>query len=180
MLSPTEVTAEFIALSVVESTHSPDVSIYVTIEGSAATVSDTGRGMQLKPDPGDEIPHAQRVMTSIYPIRSATADVDELLTSLVWGSRGSLGPAVPNANCTELQFWSRRDGEEWTQHYQAGSPVIPLSKAGLTTRTGTTVSFVTTDPIDTANITALVRRLSEALPNLAIHLNTKPDREPAG
>ena len=59
-LRPAEVVAEFIALSVVESSYTPGLTLSVEIDGCTATLTDNGRGMRLVPDDGDDVPHAQR------------------------------------------------------------------------------------------------------------------------
>jgi DNA gyrase/topoisomerase IV subunit B len=66
-----------------------------------------------------------------------------VLTVLVWGSRGSLGPAIANRHCETLQYWSRRDGEEWTQRFRRGRRLGPSQHVGDATDVGTTIEIVT-------------------------------------
>jgi DNA gyrase/topoisomerase IV subunit B len=167
-LGPAEVVAEFIALSVVESTYTPGLTLTVEIVGCTATLTDTGRGMQLAPDDGDDIPHAQRVLTSPYPISSASARVDEVLTRLVWGAAGSLGPARATRHCPELSYTSRRDGQEWTQRFVHGEPTGPPRELGPTDLEGTSIQLTTAWPIDPHDVRQLVERLTHHIDGLDI------------
>lgn len=114
-LTPDEVVAELVALAVVEHSHTPGVAIEVHVDGATVTVTDTGRGMQLASDPGDDISHAQRALTSPYPCEPSSPEIAWVLTDVVWGERGSLGPSLANAACPAFDFTSRRSGERWTQ-----------------------------------------------------------------
>lgn len=49
-LTPTEVAAELLALSVLEYANAPETTIVVELEGKTGQIVDTGRGMQLMPN----------------------------------------------------------------------------------------------------------------------------------
>lgn len=66
-LTPNDVCAELLACSVVEYSYAPEVLIAVELDRRAGKISDTGRGMQLKPDLGDALSHAERALTDVYP-----------------------------------------------------------------------------------------------------------------
>jgi DNA gyrase/topoisomerase IV subunit B len=87
---------------------------------------------------------------------------------LVWGERGSLGPALANFACPSLTFVSKRDGEMWSQNYTHGAPVGPATILGPTQITGTSIAFKTTGPIDHAVVAALVHSLRSRIPGLLI------------
>lgn len=171
-MTPTQVVLEFVALSVVESTYSPGLEVSVDLWGNTVVIEDTGRGMKITPDDGDSISHAQRALTSIYPIESASPQVDELLGELVWGSRGCLGPSIANSNCEELQYRSRRGGETWVQRFERGVPTGPPELVGSTTATGTTVVMRTSGRADGDVIEKALDRLSAEIDSVSISLRT--------
>ena len=162
-LTAAQVVNELIALCVVESTHIDGVEIRVRIRGNHAEIEDTGRGMRLEPDAGDAISHAERALTSIYPVQAADEAVDRLLRDRVWGVRGCLGPALANASCESFEFVSRRGGEEWAQAYRRGVPIEPARRIGPADRTGTSIRIVTAAPIDAAEVEALARAVGASL-----------------
>jgi len=170
-LDAADVVRELIALSVVEASFTQDVAITVRVHENTAILEDTGRGIRLEPDPGDTISHAERALTTIYPVRPADAATDTALCDLVWGSRGSLGPALANAWCESLEFQSRRDGEEWAQSYRRGVPSGPPRHIGSADRTGTTIRITTASPIDSASIAVFVRELTLRLANVQIRID---------
>lgn len=171
-LSPNEVLAELLALSVVEHSFIPRVQIDVRVHKSGGVISDTGRGMRLTPDPGDELSHAERALTGVYPCLPANSEVEEVLTELIWGERGSLGPALANFACPSLQFTSQRDGEVWSQSYRYGVPVGSATMMGRTGTTGTTITFETSARLDHAAIRNLVDILSSRIRGLVIAVHT--------
>jgi hypothetical protein len=71
-LLPHAVVGEFLALSAVESSYTPGLLVDVRVDGCHATIADTGRGMQLRPDQGDDISHSERALTTVYPISLTT------------------------------------------------------------------------------------------------------------
>jgi hypothetical protein len=173
LLSPTDVCAEILALSVVEYTHSPSLSITVDLHRSGGKLHDSGRGIGLAPDPGDTISHAERAHTSIYPYVPASPEVASALRELVWGERGALGPALPAAACPSYEFVSERAGEVWSQGYRYGAPTGPPRMLGPTRLTGTTITFETPGPIDHAVFAVLVDKLTSRIPGLFIALRTE-------
>jgi len=170
LLSPTDVCAEILALSVVEYTHTPSLSITVELYRSGGKIHDSGRGVELVPDRGDTISHAERAHTSIYPYVPATPEVASTLRELVWGERGALGPALPAAACPSYEFVSERGGEVWSQGYRYGTPTGPPRKLGSTRSTGTTITFETAGPIDYAAFAILVDTLCSRISGLRIAL----------
>lgn len=167
-LSPTEAVAALIALSVVEHTNSDGVAIVVELGDKRATITDTGRGMKVAPDAGEAISHAEKGLTSVFPVVPDDPDIERLLNELVWGDQGSLGPAAANAACVEFRFTSRRCGEEWTQVYRSGTSMGPPQRVGPTDATGTTVDLTTTGPINYEAIHTLAEQLRTALEGLRL------------
>ncbi len=173
-LTATDVLGEVLALSIVEFTMAPGVSISIELTSSGATVSDTGRGISLPPDAGDTLSHAERAFTSFYPCLPSLPDVDMVLHELIWGARGPLGPALPNFACPVLQFTSRRDGEAWSQTFHYGKAAGPASMVDYVGTTGSTVCFETETPIDHALVARLIQNVSARIPRLDIALVVRP------
>jgi DNA gyrase/topoisomerase IV subunit B len=172
LLSPNDVCAEILALSIVEYTYTPSLSITIDLDRSGGKLYDSGRGIALVPDRGDTISHAERAHTCIYPCVSASPEVDSILRELIWGARGALGPALPTAACPVYAFVSERGGEVWSQSYRYGTPVGPPRMLGSTSTTGTTITFETAAPIDHAAFATLVNTLSSRIPGLLVTLRT--------
>jgi len=170
LLSRDQVCAELLALSVVEHSFTPNLSIAVALDGSAGRIADTGRGMRLTPDPGDTMSHAERALTGFYSCRPQHPEYEAVLRELVWGLRGSVGPAPANFACRSLCFTSERDGEVWSQRYRDGAPLGPAVRLGSTGRTGTMIEFETAESIDLAAVAVLVDRLCRRIPGLSIGL----------
>jgi DNA gyrase/topoisomerase IV subunit B len=172
-LSPNDICAEVLALSVVEYTYTPSLAISVELGQFGGQLHDSGRGIMLTPDPGDTMSHAERSHTCIYPCVSANPQVDAILQELVWGERGALGPALPTAACPLYQFVSEREGEKWTQSFQYGVPLGPPTMLGQTAASGTTVTFDTGGRIDHAQFAKLTESLRSRLPELVIAFREK-------
>jgi hypothetical protein len=172
LLTANEVFAELLALSIVEFSYMPGTSITARIEGLGAEISDTGRGIQLRPDPGDHLPHAERAFTGVYPCLPPDPQVGKVLSEVVWGERGSLGPALANFACPSLEFISRRGGETWSQQYRYGKPSGPPAMLGAARTTGTTIRFATAEPIDRVAVERLANTLMARVPGLSITLRS--------
>lgn len=169
-LSPTDVCAELLALSVVEYSNSPASSITLELGDAVAKLTDTGRGMRLTPDHGDTLAHAERALTGFYPCLPSSPEVDAILRDLVWGERGSIGPSLANFACPSLTFTSIRNGEVWSQNYGYGKPSGPAVRLGSSETTGTIIDFQTAGAIDHAAISSLEDALRSRIPGLVITL----------
>ena len=175
---PDTLVLELIALSVCEFSHNAaPIQIRVVLEGPThGFIEDSGRGMRMEPDEGDEISHAERALTSIYPIAAGNAQVQQLLTDNIWGPRGSQGPVLANALSSAYVFQSRRNGEVWEQCYRRGVPEDPPCLVGATDRTGTTVRFLVDSSLapnqtfSETKLTTLLNTLTHQIPNLEITL----------
>ncbi|WP_321882879.1 ATP-binding protein [Paraburkholderia bannensis] len=167
-LSPAEVCAHLLALSVVEFSYSPDLTVALELDGANGRLADTGRGMRLTPDIGDTLSHAERALTGFYPCTPSSSELDGVLRELVWGDQGSPGPSVANAACQTFKFTSKRDREVWSQSYVRGKPLGPAEMLGQTDMTGTVIEFQTAEPIDTVVVARLVEALRLRVPGLSI------------
>ncbi|RQR40637.1 hypothetical protein [Burkholderia sp. Bp9142] len=169
-LTPNEVCAELLALSVVEYSYSPAAIITVELRAARGRITDTGRGMRLKPDQGFELSHAERALTSFYPCLPSRPEVESVLREHIWHEHGSVGPALANFACASFQFISMREGQAWQQNYRYGTPVAPPKRLGRADTTGTTIDFETTAPIDYDVVAELVDVLTARIPGLHIAL----------
>lgn len=177
LLTPNEVCAELLALSVVEHSYTPGTVITIELRESGGVICDTGRGMRLRPDPGDSLSHAERALTSVYPCLPASSEVESILCELIWGPRGSQGPALANHACPEFEFVSAREREVWSQRYRYGRPAGPATRLGRTDRTGTTIRFETAAPIDVTEVRELAGSLTSRIPGLVITGSRSPSVE---
>ncbi|CAM2155418.1 DNA gyrase/topoisomerase IV subunit B [Pararobbsia alpina] len=169
-LSGDDVCAEILALSVVEFSHTPKSRITLDIDSTKGVLRDTGRGMRLTPDRGDTLSHAERALIGHYPCLPSNDVVGTVLSELIWGARGSLGPSVANFACKSYRFTSMRDGEIWSQLYQGGRPTGPATMLGLTEESGTRVEFETERPIDASKVKSLVHTVCGRIKGLSISL----------
>ncbi|WP_322094157.1 ATP-binding protein [Paraburkholderia bannensis] len=167
-LSPAEVCAHLLALSVVEFSYSPGLTVALELDGANGRLADTGRGMRLTPDIGDTLSHAERALTGFYPCTPSSSELDGVLRELVWGDQGSPGPSVANSACQTFKFTSKRDREVWSQSYVHGKPLGPAELLGQTDMTGTVIEFQTAEPIDTVVVARLVEALRLRVPGLSI------------
>jgi DNA gyrase/topoisomerase IV subunit B len=166
-LTPSDVCAELLALSMVEYSYTPDVNVTITLDESGGSVYDTGRGMRIEPDKGDTLSHAQRALTGYYPCLPSNQQFSEVLHELIWGERGSLGPSLANFACPSFEFCSSRNGQQWSQRYEFGAPQAPMTNNCTTQITGTTVRFQTKAPIDHLVVAELVDALNRRIPTCA-------------
>ncbi len=164
---------ELVALSIVETTHARSpVRIRVELTGPlSGLLTDTGRGMRLEPDPGDAISHAERALTTFYPVQPADTKVQSILDRHVWGPRGSLGPVVANALCESFVFESHRDGSACVQEYMYGVAQGPARPVGATDGHGTTIRFwvdsdLADEPLDAARLARRFEDLRTCIPDL--------------
>ncbi len=167
-LTPNDVAAEILALSVVEHSYTPDLVIRAEIGAKGASISDNGRGIQLRPDPGDIISHAERALTGFYPCLPADSDTGAVLRELIWDTYGALGPALANFACPSLTFTSQRDNETWSQSYRFGKPLASPSLRGPSMTTGTIIKFETKGRIDRAVFVDLIDTLNVRISGLSI------------
>lgn len=174
LLSPDDICAEIVALSVVEYTYTPSLTISAELGQSGGQIHDSGRGIMLTPDPGDTMSHAERSHTCIYPCVSTNPKVDSILQELVWGKRGALGPALPTGACPRYQFVSERDGQKWSQIFRYGVPLGPPKMLGQTSASGTTITFDTGGRINHAAFARLTDSLRFRIPGLVIAYRVRP------
>jgi hypothetical protein len=85
-LSPADVCAQLLALSVVEYSYTPGLRIVLELNDAGGKLTDTGRGMRLTPDKGDTLAHAERALTGFYPCIPSSPEFGAILRELVWAN----------------------------------------------------------------------------------------------
>ena len=176
-LTPVKVCAELLALSIVEQVHCTGSEISVSLSKSGGCISDTGRGIRLEPDDGYSISHAELALTTYYPCFSENSKVDDVLSDLIWGQHGSMGPALANYACKNLTYLSRRSKQIWEQSYAYGLPMGAPKKLGSTLQTGTEIHFQTNGEIEIESFESIIRRIKEKLPDFKIHFSASKNHE---
>ncbi|GKT08774.1 DNA topoisomerase (ATP-hydrolyzing) subunit B [Desulforhabdus sp. TSK] len=125
----------------------------------SVTVEDNGRGIPVDLHEKENIPAVEVVMTKLH----AGGKFDNSTYKVSGGLHG-VGVSVVNALSEYLVVEIRRDGKVYTQRYERGAPVTPLTVKGETQRRGTRVTFKADPEIFTEtemSFDVLVQRLRE-------------------
>ncbi|MDQ6423227.1 ATP-binding protein [Paenibacillus sp. LHD-117] len=143
-----------------------DVSVVFHNDGSV-TVADNGRGIPVQAFPNSEKPRVQAVLTEIS--RFATATIHS-----PGGEKGISMPIV-NALSQRLTVEVRREGKVFRQDYKHGIPQTSLLTVGLTSETGTSLTFLPDKNIfqigfDHRLFANEITGITKTAPNLKIHL----------
>ena len=160
--------AEFVAAAIVEWSYDPSIQIGVRIDGDNATIIDTGRGIQVAPDPGEAVGHAQKAFTTPYPLLAAEPALDEILDEVIRDGRPSVGVAAATAACPHLRLVSRRGHEAAVQTFEHGEPTGPAEALSVPFGRGTTIELRTTEAIDPDPLIDMIGSLRSRLAGLSI------------
>jgi DNA gyrase subunit B len=101
------------------------------------TVADNGRGIPVAVMEGVGVSALEVVLTKLHAGGKFGGGGYK-----VSGGLHGVGSSVVNALSERLHVEVRRDGYVWTQDYERGDPLTPMSKGDKTTDTGTTVTFL--------------------------------------
>ncbi|WP_404954086.1 ATP-binding protein [Streptomyces sp. 147326] len=115
--------------------HADAIDVTITAEGGIR-VADNGRGLPVEAEEP-----------------TGKSAVERELTELSFGSKphtgygisgglSGLGLCVVNALSSRLTVEVHRDGHRWTQEYERGVPVTPLTRNEETSEHGTTIAFL--------------------------------------
>ena len=113
------------------------IEVILHEDGKSITVTDNGRGIPVDEHPEKEIPTVQLILTTLHS--GGKFDASNYITS---GGLHGVGVSVVNALSEELVATVKRDGNEYQQRFQRGTPVTDLEVTKENTRgSGTTISF---------------------------------------
>jgi DNA gyrase subunit B len=113
------------------------VSVLIHPDNSV-TVADNGRGIPVAIMEKEKRPAVEVVLTVLH----AGGKFGDGGGYKVSGGLHGVGVSVVNALSERLDVEVRRDGFRWTQSYERGAPLGPLTKGEPTKETGTTVHFL--------------------------------------
>ncbi|OVE78728.1 DNA topoisomerase (ATP-hydrolyzing) subunit B [bacterium G20] len=121
--------------------HATKVEVVIHEDGSV-TVADDGRGIPIEKHPKTGKSTLETVLTVLHAGGKFGSGGYKVSSGL-----HGVGSSVVNALSTKFEANVRRDGFIWTQKYERGVPVTPVTKGEATTETGTTITFYPDDTI---------------------------------
>ncbi len=108
----------------------------------SVTVSDNGRGIPVDIMPENGLPAAEIVLTKLHAGGKFGGEGYK-----VSGGLHGVGISVVNALSSRLTLQITRDGYVWTQHYERGEPMEPLTRGAESDDDGTVITFLPDDEI---------------------------------
>jgi DNA gyrase subunit B len=111
------------------------VEVTLLADGGVRVI-DNGRGIPVDEHPVEKRSALEIVMTTLH----AGGKFDGKSYAVSGGLHG-VGISVVNALSTRVDLEIRRDGYLWTQSYERGAPLGPVTRREATTETGTTTLF---------------------------------------
>lgn len=150
-------------------------------ENNSITVEDNGRGIPVDIHPTEGISALELVLTKLH----AGGKFDNQTYKVSGGLHG-VGISVVNALSKYLEVEVYRDGKIYTQKYEKGVPIIPVTIVGETKKRGTKVTFIPDDEIfkETTEfqyeiLQARMRELAYLNNNITIKLEDKRSEKTA-
>ncbi|WP_040950851.1 ATP-binding protein [Gorillibacterium massiliense] len=142
-----------------------EVGIFLHGDGSV-TVADNGRGIPAQLLPGTNLSNVQSVLTDIGRFSSAAP-------YQVPGAEKGITIAIANALSQKLTVEVRRDGKIYRQEYRRGIPQTDLLTVGISSETGTRITFTPDSDLfgaglERTKLEERIEELREAYPRLAI------------
>jgi len=150
--------------------HCKNIEVRIHYDNSI-TVIDDGRGMPTDMHPTEHRPTPEVIMTVLH----AGGKFDKKSYKVSGGLHG-VGVSAVNALSEWLKLEIRRGGKVYHQEYRRGQPATSLVEMGVSSRTGTTVSFKADSEIFTRveysydTLSQRLRELSYLNPGLHIVL----------
>ena len=146
---------------------------------NSISVTDNGRGIPVDKHPKLKKPTVEVVLTVLHAGGKFGGEGYK-----VSGGLHGVGASVVNALSTRLDVEVKRDGTLWTQTYDHGKPVAPLSHSGKVKGTGTKITFWPDDKIfettvyDYDTLSTRFRETAFLNKNLKITLTDERELEP--
>lgn len=114
--------------------HADAIDVTITADGGVR-VADNGRGLPVEVEETTGKPAVERELTELsFGSKPHTG-------YWVSGGLSGLGLCVVNALSSRLTVQVHRDGHRWTQQYEKGIPITPLTRNEETGAHGTTIAF---------------------------------------
>ncbi|MFF2198298.1 ATP-binding protein [Streptomyces sp. NPDC058157] len=115
--------------------HADVIDVTITADGGVR-VADNGRGLPVAVEEPGGKPGVERVLTELsFGSKRHTG-------YWVSGGLSGLGLCVVNALSDRLMVEVRRDGHRWTQEYERGAAVTPLTRREESGECGTSITFL--------------------------------------
>ena len=168
---------EVVANSIDEVLAGACTEIWVTLHADGScTVEDNGRGIPVEEHPKYHKPALEIVLTILH----AGSKFDRNTYKVSGGLHG-VGLHVVNALSEWLEVRVKRNGHEYFQRYEQGTPVAPLKEVGPATGTGTIERFkpdatiFETTVFEQETVARRLKELSFLNPEVAIHFADERD-----
>ncbi|MFD3557953.1 ATP-binding protein [Streptomyces goshikiensis] len=115
--------------------HADTIDVTITADGGVR-VADNGRGLPVEVEKPTDTPAIERELTELSFGSKPHAGYG------VSGGLSGLGLCVVNALSSRLTVEVHRDGHRWTQEYEKGTPITPLTRHEETGEHGTSIAFL--------------------------------------
>ncbi|MGO4462620.1 ATP-binding protein [Streptomyces sp. M-16] len=115
--------------------HADTIDVTITADGGVR-VADNGRGLPVEVEKTTGMSAVERELTELSFGSKPHSGYG------VCGGISGMGLCVVNALSSRLTVEVHRDGHRWTQEYEKGTPLTPLTRNEETGEHGTTIAFL--------------------------------------
>ncbi|MGW1771465.1 ATP-binding protein [Streptomyces sp. NPDC002104] len=158
--------------------HADTIDVTITADGGIR-VADNGRGLPVQVEETTGMSVLERELTELSFGSKPHSGY------IVCGGISGLGLCVVNALSSRLTVEVHRNGHRWTQEYEKGTPLTPLTRHEETGNHGTTITFMPdtgifeTTQYSFATLSQRLQELSFLNDGLAISLTDERPERPA-